>query len=226
MKKNLIRVPNSIFDYKLKATELAIVLYFLAIKPSSNGYFEVTQDKISLKTNLSVTAIKNAVKILEQKKLLQVKRTKRYGRYLTSKYKLNIKVGNKNFFCVSKDILKFKREITVHTLQVYLYLRKCANSDDMAYPSLKKMSKELEISKTTVIKAKKVLESLGLLKKLNYIKKDKSYGCSHHKIKLNVVKKGKFNKVYKIIKDKELVYLKIDNSSTFPPLKYNYYLLN
>jgi len=225
MKNVLIRIPNSIFDYKLKATELLVLVYMLTIK-HTDYYFSVTQGTLASRLNLSVGTIKNVIKSLEQKKILQVKRTKRNGRYLTSEYKLNISIGKNDFFCVGKDIFKYKYELKATSIQVYLFLRRCANNDsDMAFPSLNKIANALHISKTTVIASRKQLEKTRLVKKFNYIKKNKSFGCNRHKIKLNVIKKIKFNKTYKVVREDKNKLLRVDNTKIFPPLEFDFYLI-
>lgn len=130
---------------------------------------------------VSERSVCRATKNLETKKLINI--TKRYFRFDRRRSNLYSLVKPTTSFC-KIDSKIFDLELSPTTFKVYVYLLRCAGKKDIAFPSLRKMSRQLGLSVDTIIDKSDYLVEVGLIEKKSIIKKQtRSFGVNNYFIK-------------------------------------------
>lgn len=88
----------------------------------------------------------------------------------------------RGFFIVENDI--FSIQIGKHAKLVYMYLcRRSDNSSRECYPSLSRVARECEISKTTVVEAIAALEAAGLIERTRRESMERGHEVNHYVVR-------------------------------------------
>ncbi len=183
--KDLFKMPNSIFNYKLSATELTVLtaLYSLRSRYTYKGYKYV---KVNQKTIASLCGFKSTVTVskavdkLCRLNLIGIRRyyddVKRLGAYVYC-----VPVITNRYFFVNRNIFKYK--LTVSQMRMYLFFCKCSESRSKRFwQSYNDICRLLGLKRCAVIKTISELVGLGLIKKYKKVKKNRSYTDNHYKI--------------------------------------------
>lgn len=181
----LFKMPNSIFEAPLTATELRVmaVIYSLRSKSICHGkkYIKINQKAIASICGFKSTAtVSKAVDSLCRCGYLRIERFyddyKKLGSYVYT-----IPVLRRDYFFVNRRILKCK--LTSAQTRMYLFFCKCSESHSKRFwNSYNDICRLLDLKRSAVIKTISELVVLGLIKKYKIRKKDGSFSDNQYKI--------------------------------------------
>lgn len=196
---SLFKMPNSIFDVKLTATELTVLSAIYSLKCHAlnrkRKYIKVGQKTIATICGLTPQTVARAMaKLWEYGYVLEIRRyfvdEHRLGRYVYTLPIINKKEG---FFFVNRKV--FKKNLKPAQMRMYLYCCKCADSKTKQFwNSYNDISHALNIKRSSVITTISELIKLGLINRYKVIKKDGSYSDNYYQINTIIINKPKIHK--------------------------------
>lgn len=83
--ENFYILPNSIFDLRLEPIQFAIYSYLISCS-GSKGYCWPSQAKICDKTSIALSSVQKHLKILEQRKLIEIRKSGQGGKHKSDDY--------------------------------------------------------------------------------------------------------------------------------------------
>lgn len=127
---------------------------------------------------ISERSVCRATKSLESKGMITI--TKRYARFDRRRSNLyTVTVPSKDYCKIDRRV--FALELTPTAFKLYVYLLRQVNRNNVAFPSLKKMAKELGLSIDTIVDKTDYLIATGVIDKITRIKKGtRSFGVNNY----------------------------------------------
>ena len=163
------RAPNSIFEVGLNGNEILVYSYLL--RCSNQGSNAIPRNKtIAEKCGMGERSVKYATSSLQEKGLLFKKSREGKNGNKSNLYLVKRDPGDliynedkKEYFRVPNKI--FEIALNKHEILVYIYLVRCDNQKNTAFPKNKTIAKKCGIKKRTVQYTTKSLEDRGIIAK-------------------------------------------------------------
>jgi predicted transcriptional regulator len=201
--KRTFRFPNRIItDSTLlcSAKKAAAKLYS---QKSMNGKFRKSGAQLAQNINCCEKTFYNSVRTLEESNYITI--TKHYSKsrelskliFDRNSYSRTVDVS-KNYTKIPTDI--FSHDIGFTAFTLYCYLLMTAGNNPKAYPSRKKMIRDLEISKSAIIRATNELVTAGLVYVEQCITKLKCFAANAYYFIQNAVSKLSKCKSFEFVK--------------------------
>ena len=158
-------LTNALIQDKSLHYTSKIVAYALAVARRKDGTTRQTISQLAAMTGLCRTTVQNSLQELECAGYLIRQRTYRFSLALarpvrdTTCYKLQRAQGQ-SFTMLPLDLLGY--QLTPAAFGVLLYLYRCAGREGRAFPSRRRISRFLDMAKSTVGAALAALKELGL----------------------------------------------------------------
>ncbi len=175
--KGFVRIPNSIFERDLSASELLVFCY-LTSKKNHLSALTIRHETIGKALGLSRNTVLAAFKGLSEKGLVEQQVRYYRGRQVSSRYHVAHLPGG--WFKLPRGI--FRLQLNKSDFAVYLFVLRCVNAKEHGWPSTSQISQGCGISKPRVRQAVKTLAMLSLLRKKRVIKKCGAFGHNHFQV--------------------------------------------
>lgn len=170
-----IKINNNLFS--LSANEFIVYCGLMSFA-NKLGWAYCRVSTLAKRCNISEKSVLRATKSLSDAKVISVE--KRYSSFChrrSNKYMLSI--PHKNYCLIDSNV--FDLELTPTTFKIFLFLLRCAGKKNVAFPSLRKMVKELNLSIDTIIEKIDYLVATDLLTKKSIIKEQtQSFGVNNY----------------------------------------------
>ena len=195
----LFKMPNTIFDMNLSATELTVLTAMYSLRGvcyKNKKYVRISQKAIATMTGLTSRTISRIIDKLNRLNLILEVR-----RYFVDEHKLGTyhytlpMVVKYNYFFVSRRIFKLSNKLTASEFRMYLYCCKCADSRTMQFwNSFNDICNQLNLHRSSVIATLKSLIKKGLISRYRVKKKDGSYSDNYYQINTILIRKPKIQR--------------------------------
>lgn len=182
-----IRVSNDVFETQNWSPSALLLYLYLRAHDKGNGKpVSRTYQTMSKDLGLSVNSIRLALDTLIRWNFITKRNTKHKQKYGTNKYYIE-KCPRENYFTIPRYIVELGLKATTFKGLVYLYYRK--GQDIAAFPSIRQMAYDLDMSTKTVQNIVKELEE----KKL-FSKKRRHYRNPRTKTKTRAFRSNRYRK--------------------------------
>ena len=175
--KGFVRIPNRIFNCKLKASELLVFCY-LTSKKNHLSALTIRHETVANALGLSRNTVLAAFKGLAEKGLVEQQVRYYRGHQISSRYHIAQLPGG--WFKLPRSI--FRLQLNKSDFAVYLFILRCVNAKEHGWPSTSQISQGCGISKPRVRQAVKLLASRLLISKAQYVKQCGAYGHNHFQV--------------------------------------------
>ena len=175
--KGFVRIPSSIFDHDLTASELLVFCY-LTSKKNHLSALTIRHETVGNALGLSRNTVLAAFGGLSEKGLVEQQVRYFRGRQVASRYHIVHLSGG--WFKLPWGI--FRLQLNKSDFAVYLYILRCVNAKDHCWPSTSRISQGCGISKPRVRQAVKTLAMGLLLHKEQYVKQCGAFGHNHFQV--------------------------------------------
>lgn len=175
--KKVIKIYNSLFDYDLKASSFKVYVYlscFFWWKDSSC----VKLETISKRCNMSINTVQSCINELINKDLIAKQACYKDHKRVTNRYKIKRLQGK--FTIIERNA--FKQDLDNSTFMIFCAISMRKNKRGMAFPSLKTITEDTGLSRTTVIYKVKILKDSGYIHKQHYITIYGDFGNNNHTV--------------------------------------------
>lgn len=178
-----LKLPNNLFEFKLSPS--AFYLYArLALIFKSDSSFKIKLDCIASWCKMSKSTVCRAIRELSDVGLIKKSCTYTIKDHIAyqgqNEYKLTSLGGS--FTMIEASVLHNISRIDKTTFVIYCYIKKCSNSNNMAFPSISNIQNATGFSKQTVISKIKKIETSLLIAKTNYIVLSGCFGNNNYHI--------------------------------------------
>lgn len=175
--KKVIKIYNCLFDYNLKASSFKVYVYlscFFWWKDTSC----VKLETIAKRCNMSVNTVQSCINELINKDLLTKQACYKDHKRVTNRYTITRLQGKFTVF----ERNAFKQDMDNSAFMIYCAVCMRKNKHGMAFPSIKKITEDTGLSRTTVISKVKILKDNGYLHKQHYITRYGDFGHNNHTV--------------------------------------------
>ena len=194
----LFKMPNTIFDMNLSATELTVLTAMYSLRGvcyKNKKYVRISQKAIATMTGLTPRTISRIIDKLNRLNLILEVRRYFVDEHKLGTYHYTLPVVKYNYFFVSRRIFKLSNKLTASELRMYLYCCKCADSRTMQFwNSFNDICNQLNLHRSSVIATLKSLIKKGLISRYRVKKKDGSYADNYYQINTILIRKPKIQR--------------------------------
>ncbi len=175
------RMNNDILDLGLTPNELKVAVCLYSCVFRNNYHVQIKQSTIAEKCGIKKTeTVSKIIRKLQKVGVIErIERPFRSNGWLGTQIYILKSVAYKGYFKVKRHIL---RKLTGVQLRMYLFICKAVTKKNDMWNSFNDIARALQIARNKVIEVINELVELGVIIKINVIKKDGSYSDNHYSI--------------------------------------------
>ena len=175
------RMNNEILDLGLTPNELKVAVCLYSCVFRNNYHVQIKQSTIAEKCGIKKTeTVSKIIRKLQKVGVIErIERPFRSNGWLGTQIYILKSVARKGYFKVKRHILG---KLTGVQLRMYLFICKAVTKKNDMWNSFKDIARALQIARNKVIAVINELVELGVIIKINVLKKDGSYSDNHYSI--------------------------------------------
>ena len=175
------RMNNEILDLGLTPNELKVAVCLYSCVFRNNYHVQIKQSTIAEKCGIKKTeTVSKIIRKLQNVGVIErIERHHRSNGWLGTQIYILKSVAYKGYFKVKRHILG---KLTGVQLRMYLFICKAVTKKNDMWNSFNDIARALQIARNKVIAVINELVELGVIIKINVLKKDGSYSDNHYSI--------------------------------------------
>ena len=175
------RMNNEILDLGLTPNELKVAVCLYSCVFRNNYHVQIKQSTIAEKCGIKKTeTVSKIIRKLQKVGVIErIERPFRSNGWLGTQIYILKSVARKGYFKVKRHILG---KLTGVQLRMYLFICKAVTKKNDMWNSFNDIARALQIARNKVIAVINELVELGVIIKINVLKKDGSYSDNHYSI--------------------------------------------